>query len=204
MTYLLIPILLASILSFLFLKKKKSRNKTSIAFKGFTFLWVNMVFLLLFYLTPELVRTGYAFITYPRYEAEIIDLKSESSWINRSGSRRRVLMYTPIVSFKPKNSTAHLKMPLDIASSERPEIGSIREVAYKNNVIYEISKKGYLFLAGTVLLCILLFYPILYLIFVIIGKDTGYLKKTGVKGFVYFALLGIITFAIILFNGIKG
>jgi len=95
-------------------------------------------------------------------------------------------------------------MPLDIASSERPEIGSIREVAYKNNVIYEISKKGYLFLAGTVLLCILLFYPILYLIFVIIGKDTGYLKKTGVKGFVYFALLGIITFAIILFNGIKG
>ena len=202
MTNLLIPIIFASILSYLFLKKKKSRNKTSKAFKGFTFLWVNMVFLLLFYLTPELVRTGYAFITYPRYEAEIVKIKSKYIWTNRRGDRSRDLMYTPIVSFKPKNSTGYLKMTLDISTSERPEIGSIREVAYKNNVIYEISTKAYLFLAGTVLLCIFLFYPILYLIFVIIGKDTEHLKKIGVKGVIYMALFAIITFAIILFKAL--
>ncbi|MDO6519032.1 hypothetical protein Q4562_17400 [Zobellia uliginosa] len=91
---------------------------------------------------------------------------------------------------------------MDISTSERPEIGSIREVAYKNKAIYEISTKAYLFLAGTVLLCIFLFYPILYLIFVIIDKDTDYHKKIGVKGVIYMALFAIITFAIILFKAL--
>ena len=203
MTYFLIPVILASILSYLFLKKKKSQVKHSTTFKIFTLLWVNIIFLLLFYISPEVIKNSYAYITYPKYEAEVVDIESQTRWVSKKGSRRRLLLHTPIVSFKPENSTEYLKMTLDISTSERPEIGSIKEVAYKDNAIYEISTKGYLFLAGTVLQCFFLFYPILYLIFVIIGKDTGYLKRIGVKGFVYFALLGIILFAIILFNGVK-
>ena len=124
MPSLLFPLLFGSILCYLFLRKKKeTRNKTSVTFTVFTFLWINSVCLLFFFTFPELLKNGYAYITYPKYEAEIVDIKSQYEWTSTRGSRSRRRMHTPIIAFKPENSTKYLKMPLNISSQEKPSIG---------------------------------------------------------------------------------
>jgi len=199
----LVPILFGLILGHLFLKKKKeSYKKISISFKVFTFLWINILCLLLSFLLPELFKNSYAYIAYPKYEAEIVDIRSKYVWSNDRGGRSRRLMHTPILKFKPDDSKKFLKIPLNISSNKKPKVGEIRRVAFENNAIYEISTKGYLFLVGIATLTLFSFYPILYIVFSILGKDTVYLKKLGVKSIIYMTLIATITFLIIVFRSI--
>lgn len=205
MPYLLIPILFGSLLCYYFLRKKKETNKkpSTTTFKVFTFLWTNILCILLFFLVPELVNNSYAYLTYPKYDAEIVDIISKYEWLSRGGSKgRRVTMHTPIVRFKLEESLDYIEIPLNIRSEEKPELGDTIQVAYQHNSVYQISMKGYLFLAGTALLVLGLCYPLLCSFFYITGKDTTYLKNFGIRSGIYLAVLGLIIFAVVIFRAI--
>jgi hypothetical protein len=108
MLYLILPLVVGIVLGYLFLHKR-SKKETSITYRIFTYLWINTICLLISFLLPELVKNSYAYLYYPEYEAEIVEIKSEVKWSNTAGDRRKVTMYTSIIKFKPDNTSKYIK-----------------------------------------------------------------------------------------------
>ncbi|WP_282164908.1 hypothetical protein [Cellulophaga baltica] len=197
MLYLIIPLIVGLVLGYLFLDKRP-KTETSITFRIFTYLWINTVCLLIYFLFPELVKNSCAYLYYPKYEAEIVEINSEQKWSNTAGDRRRVTMHTPIIKFKLDNTSKYIKRPLNIISEEKPKIGTRIKIAFKYNSIYEISYKGYIFLVANAYFVIFLSFPIIYLILVILDKKTIHFVKFGVRSIIYMALIAFV-FLISLF-----